>query len=205
MQRIYNTEIPVIAITGGIATGKSFVTNIIREKHHVICADELVKKIYQEPCTHDFIRKTLPDCYQDGVILFTKLREKFFNDKKVKEQIESIIYQMLPLFFKAELPNSAKFIFYDIPLLFEKKLESAVDKNILVYAPLELQISRLVQRDNISEQLALKIINNQMPIDDKKSKADYIIYNDKNFTISNEKKEFIKKVHNLTSEAICSI
>ena len=175
--RLYHLQRPIIAITGGIATGKSTVSKILKSKGlHILDADQLVKKIYDTQEAKDFVRLIFPEAW-DGQINFKKLRELFFKDPSIKDRVESFIYARLPEVFREasrEVPDQ-DFYLYDIPLLFEKNLNIKVDLSIVVYAPGEIQFKRLVARDQCTEDIAKEIINQQMNIEDKKMKADLVI------------------------------
>jgi dephospho-CoA kinase len=180
-ERLYQTKVPVIGLTGGIATGKSTVSDILRsEGFSVIDADLLVKDIYKMKSTIDFIKQKYPEVINDEKIDFSKLREKFFTDKAVKFEIETLIYSKLPEAWATEVVKhkDSAVLFYDVPLLFEKSLENLFDITVLVYAPREVQKVRLIERDEISDELAEGILNHQMNIEEKKKKADFIIDND---------------------------
>lgn len=178
--RLYEIPVPVIGLTGGIGTGKSTVARLLREKNiPVIDADKLVKNIYQKSEALEFITKHFPHAVKDGLILFQKLRETAFVDAIAKKLIEDFIYAYMPGEFKKayqDFSNPA-FIVYDVPLLFEKKLNILVDLSICVYAPRELQIKRVVDRDQSDSTLAAKIIDNQMDIEEKKKLSDLVISN----------------------------
>lgn len=179
-ERIYQLDKPVIALTGGIATGKSTVTEILK-KHgfQIIDADQLVKSIYQQEETKTFIKAHYPEVFSHDEINFPKLRELFFESHEVKKRIENFIYQKLPKAFKeasAEI-SSQNFYFYDIPLLFEKSLQGKVDLSIVVYAPMEIQLARLIARDKTKEDVAKKILVQQMNIEDKRNMSDFVIDN----------------------------
>lgn len=180
--RLYNIPVPIIGLTGGIATGKSTVAEFLRKKDiPVIDADQLVKNVYRMPETKDFIQKTFPSVIADGEIVFKKLREMAFLDEACKKVLEDYIYARLPHEFNTAFLNfkNPTFIVYDVPLLFEKKLNELVDATVCVYAPREMQISRLMARDHNTRELAEKILNQQMDIESKKGLADLIISNTK--------------------------
>jgi dephospho-CoA kinase len=179
-RRLYKLEIPVIGLTGGIASGKSTVSQILREKGlAIVDADRLVKEIYAQPETIEFIKNGFPDVIKDGVIQFPLLRQKVFSDRVVKETVENFIYQRLvPKFKNAfEKFTNPKLLIYDIPLLFEKNMEGFFDITVLVYAPQKVQVERLIKRDAHSEEMASNILDQQMNIEDKKLKAEFIIDN----------------------------
>ena len=178
--RLYKLNVPVIGLTGGIASGKSTVTAILKEKDlPVIDADQLVKGIYALPETLDFIKNNFPDVIKDGGIQFPLLRQKVFSNSDVKSKIEEFIYQRLPIAFKLafEKLHKPSMVIYDVPLLFEKKLEHLFDLTVLVYTPLTIQRQRLMARDNHTDEIANNILNQQMDIESKKSKAEFIIDN----------------------------
>lgn len=182
--RLYQLPVPIIGLTGGIACGKSTVAKILSEKGFaIIDADQLVKRIYRQDETKAFITKEFPVCINEQQeIDFKKLRTIVFSDSQKKLIIEQFIYQRMPAqFLKAyeELPNHLKnaFVFYDVPLLFEKGLDSKVDVSICVWIPRSKQIERLMKRDEISYQMAENILNEQIDIDIKKEKADLVLDN----------------------------
>lgn len=184
-KRLYNIPCPIIGLTGGIATGKSTVSDMLKAQgHHIICADSLVKDVYKLSSTIDYLKLNYPDVIVGESIDFKLLREKVFSNEEIKEDIERLIYAKMPAMFKKEFENfrNPDFIFYDVPLLFEKKLDKLVDYKMLVYCPREVQIKRLMQRDKISNDLANKILDKQIDIEIKKENSDYVIDNSKSKT-----------------------
>lgn len=194
--RLYNCSIPIIGITGNIASGKSTVSEIIRKnKFNVICADQLVKNIYQLKETFNFIEKIAPNSIENHRIDFLKLRTIFFNNQNIKNKIEQFIYLKLEGEFKKYIKMDDTICFYDIPLLFEKNLQQHFDQIILVTVSKETQIKRLENRDGINQDLIDKMINSQMPFDKKVPMSDYIINNDGNLTnLEDQTKQTLTKI-----------
>lgn len=197
-KRLYHLDVPVIGLTGGIATGKSTVAGILKDQGFaIINADHLVKDIYTLPETLEFLNRQHPDVVSAEQINFRALREKVFTSQEVKKEIENFIYQRLPdafmrAFHKLKSPS---LIIYDVPLLFEKKLDHLVDVNVLVYAPRKIQRERLMNRDGILEGLAESILDQQMDIEDKKMKAQFIIDNSQAETeLAEEIKQFLRQI-----------
>lgn len=194
--RLHKLDIPVIGLTGGIATGKSAVSKFLKEQNFcVIDADFLIKEIYKQSETINFIEKLSPTATINGKINFKVLREIFFKDKSTQEKIETYLYPQLRKFFLIELEkfketHSVHLVIYDVPLLFEKKLESLVDLTVLVYCPKETQLERLISRDKITPEMAQNILSHQIDIEDKKRKCDFVIDNTKD--LKNLKKETFK-------------
>ena len=116
-------------------------------------------------------------------INFKKLRELFFGHKSHQEILEKFIYERLPEEFMnsyRQLLNQGKSIeclIYDVPLLFEKKLDSKVDLKVCVYTTPATQRQRLISRDKISAELANEIISHQISIDEKAKLSDVVIDN----------------------------
>ena len=199
--RLYNIEVPIIGLTGGIATGKSTVSKILSEQGYaVICADQLVKSIYADQDTIDYISNNYPSTIHNNQVDFKKLREHFFSDEDVQADIEAHIYAKLPSKFlqAAHSYKENSFIIYDVPLLFEKGLDKKVDCSIVVYANRDNQIKRLMSRDNSSQELAENILEKQISIEEKKLKSDFIIDNSGNI------EDLKKEVENVIKKALLS-
>ncbi len=179
--RLYNCSLPIVALTGSIATGKSTVKDIFKNLgRDIIDADQLVKEIYTFPHVKNQISSINPKYIDGNNIEFEILRTDFFNDAELRKKVEDIIFNEIPsLFLKKVKKSQSPFVIYDIPLLYEKDLLKEVDFIILSHCTSDQQIERLISRDKISEDLAIKMINSQLPIDKKKDKADFIIDNSK--------------------------
>jgi dephospho-CoA kinase len=179
-KRLHGIQIPIVGLTGGIATGKSTVARILIEKGlPVINADHLVKEIYAKAETKEFIRTNYADVMKGSEVDFRLLRDRFFTAPAVKDEIESFIYARLPgAFMEAFQKLPAKsFVVYDVPLLFEKHLDLRVDVKLLVYTPARIQQARLMERDGHEEAMALTIMASQMDIEEKKERSDFVIDN----------------------------
>ena len=164
-----------------MGTGKSTVTDYLKNKGHpCLDADELVKALYREEESKQFIAKINPLFISTGgEINFKQLRKFFFKDKAIKRAVESHIYQRLPHKFLQELAKLGKItlLFYDIPLLFEKKLEESFDLIATVYCGEDEQLQRVMARDRLSKDMAKKIIASQMDMEQKKRQSDYVLDN----------------------------
>ena len=179
MKRLYDISSPLIGITGGIATGKSTVSSIIKTQgEKVICADEIIKSIYTQKPTLSFIEKKCPSVIdKESKINFTKLRKEFFSNNKLKNEIENFLHPKIENEFKKKISKEDPYIFYDIPLLFEKDLHPYFDYIILVSSTFENQLSRIVERDKCGVDIAKKIISSQIPLNKKEANSDFIIQN----------------------------
>jgi dephospho-CoA kinase len=178
--RLYNIPVPIIGLTGGIATGKTTVAELFRtENIPVIDADKLVKGIYQKKESFDFVTLHFLDAIIDNTIHFKTLRELAFKTPENQKKLEDFIYAQMPKAFIEAFATFShpEFIVYDVPLLFEKGLYTKTDVSVCTYSPRAIQRDRLVKRDNISVDLANTILNKQMDIEEKKAKSNLFIEN----------------------------
>lgn len=183
-QRLYGTAKPLIALTGGIATGKSSAAHFIKKMGvPLIDADLLIHQIYELPESIEFVQKLCPAAVSNQKIDFKILRKEFFSEPKLKQSLEDYLYRKLPDQFESaynSFSNSSfEYVIYDIPLLFEKELKSKFDGVILIYSPRATQLERLMKRDQISKSEAENILSHQLDIEEKRKMADFVIENTK--------------------------
>lgn len=174
----------IIGLTGGIASGKSTVSKILKDMDYKIFdADLIAKEIFNRKETTEKIKKAFLDYdifLEDGNIDRQKIKKLVFDNEKLLNKLNSIIHpEVFEVFknLKKAYEDSKEKIIFDIPLLFECNMEVLCDKTIVVIAEQSTQIARLIERDNIDFNLAKKIIAKQMPNTEKIKKADYIIEN----------------------------
>lgn len=172
-------------ITGGIGTGKSSVSSILKSRGWpIVDADELAREALA-PGTAGFqeVISTFGESILDinKNIDRQKLGQIVFKNSSKLRQLENIIH---PLVQKrvAELKNfflntNVAAAFYDVPLLFEKKLNRDFDSVILVYCTPQQQRERLLKKTSLSVDEISDRINAQISIDEKKNKSDFIIDN----------------------------
>lgn len=180
----------VLGLTGGIASGKTTVSNLFETIGiPVYDADVISKEIAQQKDVIERITKIFPkeNLLEDGNLDRDKLKNLVFNNKEKLSLLNKIIHPMVIKKFqeiretnknKCKENNEKQLIVFDIPLLFESKCEFLCDKVLVVGAHTDTQIKRVIVRDNISRALAEKIISNQMSLDEKVKRADYVIWND---------------------------
>ena len=179
----------LLGLTGGISTGKSTVSNILKNKgYKVIDADKIAKEVVEVsmPAYEEIV-----DYFGEDILLMDKtidrkkLGKLIFNNINLREKLNSIVH---PYVFRAIKENinyyceKEKLVFLDIPLLFEQiellKKHSIIFHEIwLVYTDEETQIERLMKRDTISRREAIAKIKAQMSIEEKKNRSSRIIDN----------------------------
>ncbi|WP_368503583.1 dephospho-CoA kinase [Alkalihalophilus sp. As8PL] len=174
-----------IGLTGGIASGKSTVSNWLNEwGYPIIDADKIAREVvepgesaYQEIVRH-FGKEIL---LEDQSINRKKLGSIIFNDEHERKALNGIVHpavrqKMLAQKERYEASGHQTVIF-DIPLLFESDLFHLVDKVMLVYVDEQTQLERLINRDQAGKEDALARISSQFPLKDKRERADAVINN----------------------------
>lgn len=175
----------IIGLTGSIATGKSTVSRMLKEKGYPIVDADEISRLVVEPGSP--VLTSIAEAFgtdvllSDGSLNREKLGSLIFNDKDKREKLNGIIHPAV----RAEmirqkeewLEKGANTIIMDIPLLFESKLHSYVDKIIVVSAAPAIQRERLMARNGYSAEEADARINSQLPIAVKENGADAVIDN----------------------------
>lgn len=186
-----------IVLTGGIGTGKSTVCNILKlYGFSIIDADKIANYILQKE--KDSIIKLFGKKYiKDNSVDKKALAKLIFKNKDAKQKLENLMH---PLIKKKIIEESLKLEKYkvpyiiDIPLFFETK-NYPIKRVAVVYAPKELQIQRVVNRDKLSYEEAIDRIESQLSIEKKKEKATYLIDNSKDLkNLQKEIDKFVEKV-----------
>lgn len=173
-----------IGITGSIASGKSTVTNYLRQTgFQVIDADAIVHELQAKggklyDILVDFYGKKI--LAPNGEIDRQALSEQFFSDKTIRAEVSTlqntIIRQEL-LARRDDLLQKHEVVFMDIPLLFELDYQSQLDQVWLVYLDPAQQLERLMKRNNYTEEQAKQRIAAQLSLEEKKRLADQVIDN----------------------------
>jgi dephospho-CoA kinase len=178
-----------IALTGGIATGKSTVSNLFM-LHGLLTidADKIAHKLLNK--YHANIAKLFGNQYViNGKVFRKKLGNLIFNNIKEKIKLENFIHPKIKdeIIKEASLfEEKQKPYLIDIPLFFENQNYN-ITKSIVVYTSKDTQIKRLINRDNYTYKEALVRIDNQMDIEKKKLLATFVI--DNNTTLKNLQNE----------------
>jgi dephospho-CoA kinase len=188
----------IIGLTGGIASGKSTVSNMLKELNiPVVDADEEARlavekgeKAYSEIVSY-FGEEIL---LEDGSINRAKLGSIIFPNEEKRNVLNSIVHPAVRenMFRKREhyLSLGHKLVVLDIPLLFEGKIDYNIDKTVLVYVAEATQLERLMNRNGFTEEEALSRIHSQMPLHEKVKLADAVI--DNNGSIEETRKQLLE-------------
>ena len=172
-----------IGLTGGIGSGKSVVASLFETYGmSVYIADTESKRLLNSsPLIREQLTALLgSSIYDDAGGLNRRLMASLiFNDAKLLEQVNAVIHPEVARHFKAWTSRqTTNFVVLESAILFESGLNHFVDRCMLVYAPRELRIKRVMARDKITEREVLQRMQHQIPDEEKSVLADYVIHND---------------------------
>ena len=170
----------LIGITGLIASGKSTVSAYLRERgYRVIDADAMVREELED----ETVIAPLVERFGAGILAGKSINRKklgkcIFENKEDRLFLNALIHPRVIAKIK-QYAGIDDIIFIEVPLLYETGIEALFDKIIVVYADYQTVKERLMKRDNITEEYAIKKMNAQMDIEEKKKRADFVIDNRK--------------------------
>jgi dephospho-CoA kinase len=175
----------LIGLTGGIATGKTTVHRMLAARGAaVIDADELAREAVRpgEPTLERVAERFGAGILQpDGSLDRASLGAIVFADPTARRDLEAIthprILELMQERIAAAMAGDAPLVVVDIPLLFENGRESLFEGVLLVYAPADVQVRRLHERNQLDDAAALQRLGAQLPIDEKRARATWIIDN----------------------------
>lgn len=175
-----------IGLTGGIATGKSTVSTMLVEKGALLIdADEISREVVSPD--HPILERVVARFGQvilnkNGTLNRAKLGERVFNDATERQALNDIVHPAVrKLMFERmktlEELHSERLVVVDIPLLFESTLETHFDEVLVVYAPQQIQLTRLMEHRAMTKEQAEARLQAQLPIELKRERADIVIDN----------------------------
>jgi len=175
----------LIGLTGGVGSGKSTVAGMLAELGATIVdADEATHAVYA-PGTDGFdaiVYAFGPEYVRDGQIDRKRLGDFVFNDEAARLRLNEIVHPRVRDWMSARtaeaVDRGAEIVVQDVPLLFENGLQDLFSSTVLVYARPETQVERLVEQRHLSRDRARSILAAQMPIDQKRPLATFVIDND---------------------------
>lgn len=188
----------IIGLTGSIATGKSTISAMFDEFNiPVIDADKVAREVVNpDEVASMEIRQTFGDevFHEDNTLNRERLGEIIFANEEKRKQLNNIVHPAIRkrMLEKKEalLTDGAKCIVFDIPLLFESKLQHFVEKIIVVSVEEDVQLKRLMERNTFTKEEAKRRIASQIPVAEKAEKADAVI--DNNGSIEESQKQLVE-------------
>lgn len=183
----------VVGITGGIGSGKTTLSNYLKNKKFLIHeSDKVVSKMYKKPTKSfkDFLKKNITkEAVKSHKINKKKISDIVFNNKEAKKKLEKYIHKKVRLsrevFIKKNTKVKKKIIFLDIPLLLENKLEKQFDLVICIMSSKKNRQKRVLKNKKFSKKILNKIFDSQTSDKERRKRSNIIINNNKT------KKDFI--------------
>lgn len=195
----------IVALTGGIGSGKSTIVSFFSEFKNVaiFIADEEAKKLMNssEELKSKIIKEFGENAYQNNKLDRKFIAEIVFKNKSKLAILNSFVHPAVAKHFQEFVKNNSNqdYILYESAIVFEHNSDNFFEYIIVVTAPIEIRIKRVVKRDNTTEDEVLQRMKNQWREEKKILQANYVI---NNIEIE-ESKNVVKKIHNiLTQKAI---
>lgn len=175
----------LIGLTGGIATGKSTVAaELTARGAAVIDADLLAREIVEpgRPALNDIVEMFGPEMLlPDGSLDRPRLASLVFADEHARHDLERITHPRVRDLMMRRIGEAiaadAELVVAEVPLLFETRSVDLYEGVMVVYTPPDVQVARVMARDRIDEQAARQRLAAQMPIDEKRDRATWVIDN----------------------------
>lgn len=173
-----------VGLTGGIGTGKSTAVKYLNQNgYFIIDADEIAREVVEigSEGLNAVVTEFGEGILNEDLSLNRKeLGEIVFKTKEKLNKLNQILHPLIRerIQYYEKQNSHLDVIFYDVPLLFETKQQNLYNEVLLIYASHETALSRVIERDRISESLARMKINAQFSMDIKKNLADFVIENE---------------------------
>jgi dephospho-CoA kinase len=193
----------VVGITGGIGSGKSTFCEILTQNNFpVIHSDNMAKEIM---ATDDAVKKRIIETlgtqsyFNDGKINTHYLRDIVFNDFEKLQILNSIVHPAVIKKTKEkieDLKKNNRIIFVESALIYEANFDELFDFIILIYSEQNERLRRVKQRSNLTDEEILKIMQTQIPDEEKRKYADIIVENNDNIDDLKNRAKFILTILN---------
>ena len=174
----------VLGLTGGIGSGKSLVASMFAALGaEVIDADQLAREVVEpgQPALAEIVEAFGSEMLQpDGRLDRARLAGVVFADPAARKKLDAITHPRIRQRMRQEVEARAQqpgLLILDIPLLYESGREKTVEKVIVVWVDRPTQLQRLMGRDGLSHEQATQRLAAQLPLDEKRSRADEVIDN----------------------------
>ncbi|MBB1139743.1 dephospho-CoA kinase [Myroides sp. WP-1] len=190
----------IVGLTGGIGSGKTTVAKLF-EKHGIpiYIADERARAIMDQPDVVQAVQQifTTSVITEQGTLDRSKIKQLVFDAKDQLNKLNQIVHPRVKEDFDQWLieHKEAPIVMKESAILFENGLEKNCDVVVLVIAPEEVRIERVMNRDGVSKEQVMKIINNQMKDEEKLRRSQYIIENNNKKSLESDIISIIRDIN----------
>lgn len=189
-----------IGITGGIGSGKTVVSKIVEAfGYPVFYSDSESKYLsnYDPGIRAGLIQKFGEEVYVDDQLNRPFLAQQIFHHPESRVFVNNLIHPAVrEAFVRFAEEQATNYVFNEAAILFETGAYKTFDKTVLITAPEELRLQRVMQRDNVTEEQVRARMRNQWPDEEKIPLADFIIYNDETRSLIEQVKEMLDTLAN---------
>ena len=196
----------ILGLTGFSGAGKSTVAAILKENgfYHLDCDALVHNEVYTDP----IVLQTLSEVFGGGILIDGKLdrialRHRVMGDRQALNTLNRTVRPFILSYIRRHLNEHAdQNIILDAPLLFESNLDQQCDKVLSVIADPAIALERIMERDSLSRDDALKRLRSQHPTDFYVKKSDYIIQNDLDLDdLKNQTLSVLSKINTTSGES----
>ncbi|MFY9631246.1 MAG: dephospho-CoA kinase [Candidatus Cybelea sp.] len=184
-----------VGLTGGIGAGKSQVAGIFGDLGALIIDTDVIAREVVTPQSDGLleIARVWPAVVRNGVLDRAALADIVFSDAAARERLNALLHPHIRRLAVERESRAApgQLIVHVVPLLFETGYDRLVDRSVLVAAPLERRIARIVERDRLDEARVRARMAAQVEPGEARSRADYVIENDEDLDHLRERSEAV--------------
>ncbi|MFZ1016986.1 MAG: dephospho-CoA kinase [Candidatus Cybelea sp.] len=184
-----------VGLTGGIGAGKSQVAGIFGDLGALIIDTDVIAREVVTPQSDGLleIARVWPAVVRNGVLDRAALADIVFSDAAARERLNALLHPHIRRLAVERESRAApgQLVVHVVPLLFETGYDRLVDKSLLVAAPLERRIARIVERDRLDEARVRARMAAQVEPGEARSRADYVIENDGDLDHLRERSEAV--------------
>ncbi len=167
----------IIGLTGNIGSGKSTVAALLREMGYPVLDTDLLAARARENKKEE-LKRLFPEAFQGEELDRRRLAQAVFSDPERLRALEALVHPEVRRLLWEELAHlNAPLVFLEIPLLFEKGWEERLDGVVLVAAPLEERLRRVMARSGLSREEVLARERAQVPEEEKRRRATWVLEN----------------------------
>lgn len=190
----------VIGITGGIGSGKSFISNEIERRGYAVYNSDLNARniIDTDPHVIQQLKQLFGnDIYSSNRLNRPAVAERVFANKQLLQQMNAIVHPAVKQHFITWAASQKQPVFLEAAILVESGFYVFCDEVVLVTAPLDIRINRVLKRDNTTREAIIQRIRNQMPDETLRQYATVVVNNDETKSVSDLVDELFRKLEML--------
>lgn len=188
-----------VGVTGGIGSGKSYVCGLLTEKGYPIysCDDRAKFLMVHDAKLVEEIKALVgaEAYFEDGSLNKKAVAAYLFSDADHVCRINSVVHpRVKDDFLQWAEQQQSTIVFMESAILFESGFDGVVDTVLMIHAPLDIRIKRVMQRDGISEEAALDRVKAQIADEEKLRRSDYVVVNDGQVDLDMQLDDVLKSI-----------